>query len=171
VEGASGVEQSSSRWASPTVALIVGIVALALAIGQLPLDLATHMVDQSVLVLPFGVVGYVIARRQAGNPVGWILIGIAGLFLLSNDAGLSRAAMHGARGEQCRARSAGRRRIQRRVDRRFNRAKYDSETMLALFAGRLRDSVELDAVRDDIATAVYQALELAFVGVWIKAGS
>jgi hypothetical protein len=41
------------------------------------------------------------------------------------------------------------------VDRRFNRARYDADQMVAAFAGRLKDTVDLDSVRDDLAGVVY----------------
>ena len=59
-----------------------------------------------------------------------------------------------------------RRRVQRVVDRRFNRARYDAETTVAAFAGRLKDAVDLDAVRDDLAGVVQTALEPTQVWVW-----
>jgi hypothetical protein len=61
-----------------------------------------------------------------------------------------------------------RRRVQRMVDRRFNRARYDAEVTVAAFAARLKDSVDLDAVRDDLADVVTRALEPAHVSVWIS---
>jgi hypothetical protein len=59
-----------------------------------------------------------------------------------------------------------RRRVQRTVDRRFNRARYDAEAIVAAFAARLKDAVDLDAVRDDLASVVRAALEPAHVSVW-----
>jgi len=59
-----------------------------------------------------------------------------------------------------------RRRVQRAVDRRFNRARYDADQTVAAFAARLKDAVELDAVRADLAGVVQAALEPAHVWVW-----
>ena len=59
-----------------------------------------------------------------------------------------------------------RRRVQHAVDRRFNRARYDADQTVAEFAARLQDSVDLDAVRDDLAGVVQAALEPAHLSVW-----
>ena len=61
-----------------------------------------------------------------------------------------------------------RRRVQQMVDRRFNRARYDADQTIAAFAARLKDAVDLDSVRDDLAGVVHQALEPAHVSVWIS---
>jgi hypothetical protein len=61
-----------------------------------------------------------------------------------------------------------RRRVQRSVDRRFNRARYDAEATVAAFAARLKDAVDLDSIRDDLTGVVQQTLEPAHVSVWIS---
>jgi hypothetical protein len=61
-----------------------------------------------------------------------------------------------------------RRRVQRIVDRRFNRARYDAETIVAAFSERLKDAVELAAVRADLITVTHQTLEPAHVAVWLR---
>ena len=58
--------------------------------------------------------------------------------------------------------------IQRLVDRRFNRARYDAEATVAAFTTRLRDAVEIDAIRADLLDAVTRAVEPSHVSVWIK---
>ena len=59
-------------------------------------------------------------------------------------------------------------RVQRVVDRRFNRARYDADRTVALFAARLKDAVDLDSVRDDLAGVVARAQEPAHVWVWTR---
>jgi len=60
-----------------------------------------------------------------------------------------------------------RRRVQQVVDRRFNRARYDADQTIAAFAGRLRDAVDLDALRADLLAVVDGAVEPAHSSVWI----
>ncbi len=64
-----------------------------------------------------------------------------------------------------------RRGVQRIVDRRFNRARYDADRIVAAFAARLQDAVDLDAVRDDLAGTVQAALEPAHVSMWTAGGN
>jgi hypothetical protein len=61
-----------------------------------------------------------------------------------------------------------RRRVQRTVDRRFNRARYDTDRLVAAFAVRLKDAVDQDAIQADLAGVVQQALEPAHVTVWMN---
>ena len=58
--------------------------------------------------------------------------------------------------------------VQRRVDRRFNRARYDADRAVAAFAARLKDAVDLDSVRQDLTTVVQKALEPAHISVWMN---
>jgi hypothetical protein len=59
-------------------------------------------------------------------------------------------------------------RVQRLVDRRFNRVRYDAEKTVAAFEARLKDAVDLDAVTSDLTAAVHRALEPAHVSVWVR---
>jgi hypothetical protein len=111
----------------------------------------------------------IISRTLAYAIVTGLLAGIyAGLVLLATQvfrvhtpvavaaATLAAAALF----------SPVRRRVQRAVDRRFNRTRYDADQTVAAFATRLKDAVDLDAVRDDLAGVVHQALEPAHVSLW-----
>jgi hypothetical protein len=44
---------------------------------------------------------------------------------------------------------------------RFNRARYDADQTVAAFAARLKDAIDLDSVRNDLARVVAQTLEPA----------
>jgi hypothetical protein len=46
--------------------------------------------------------------------------------------------------------------------------RYDAEATVAVFAARLKDVVDLDSLRDDLANAVPNALEPAHISVWIS---
>ena len=59
-----------------------------------------------------------------------------------------------------------RRRVQRMVDRRFNRVRYDADQTVAAFAARLRGAADLDAVRSDLLTVVNATVEPAHLSVW-----
>ena len=59
-------------------------------------------------------------------------------------------------------------RVQRLVDRRFNRAHYNAEATAAAFSARLRDAVEIDAIRSDLLEAVNRAVQPTHASVWIK---
>jgi hypothetical protein len=61
-------------------------------------------------------------------------------------------------------------RVQRVVDRRFNRARYDAEETVAAFAARLRDAVDLDTVQTELLEVVQRAVEPASASVWIVGG-
>jgi hypothetical protein len=58
--------------------------------------------------------------------------------------------------------------IQRVVDRRFNRARYNAEATIAAFTARLRDAVDLETVRRELLEVVNRAVEPAHASVWIR---
>lgn len=63
-----------------------------------------------------------------------------------------------------------RRRVQRAVDRRFNRTRYNAEAVVAAFTARLRQSVDFDAVQGELLGAVHHAFQPAHVSLWSAAG-
>jgi hypothetical protein len=113
----------------------------------------------------------IISRTLAYAIVTGLLVGVyAGLVLLATGvfrfhtpvavaaATLAAAALF----------NPVRRRVQRLVDRRFNRARYDADKTVTAFAGRLQDAVDLDSIRDDLTGVVHQALEPAHLSVWVS---
>ena len=61
-----------------------------------------------------------------------------------------------------------RRRVQRLVDRRFNRARYDADRTVSAFAARLRDEVDLEQLRIEILATVIRTVEPSSVSLWLR---
>ena len=57
-------------------------------------------------------------------------------------------------------------RVQRLVDRRFNRSRYDQERAIERFTAGLRDEVDVDRLLDQVRAAVADAVEPSTIGVW-----
>jgi hypothetical protein len=51
------------------------------------------------------------------------------------------------------------------VDRRFNRSRYNAEAVVAGFTARMRQTVDFDAVRDDLVGVVHEAFQPTRVDV------
>jgi hypothetical protein len=111
----------------------------------------------------------VVSRTVAYAIVTGLLVGVyAGLVLLATQVPGVRTPVAVAASTLAAAAlfNPVRRRVQHVVDRRFNRARYDADQTVAAFAARLKDAVDLDSVRDDLANVVHQALEPAHVSLW-----
>jgi hypothetical protein len=63
-----------------------------------------------------------------------------------------------------------RRRVQRVVDRRFDRARYDARRTTAAFSERLRDQVDLPSLVADLQSTVAGTISASRVGIWLRAG-
>jgi hypothetical protein len=148
----------SVPWLSDVIG-VIGFLALPVSIGVAVLRYRLFDIDR------------IVSRTLAYAIVTGLLVGVyAGLVLLTTEvfgfhtpvavaaSTLAAAALF----------TPVRRRVQRLVDRRFNRARYDAETTVAAFADRLKDAVNLDAARDDLAKTVHQALEPAHLSVWVS---
>jgi hypothetical protein len=140
-------------------AITIGAIALVpVAIGIAVLRYRLYDIDR------------VISRTLAYAILTGLLAGVyAGLVLLATGVLGIHASVAVAAATLAAAAlfSPVRRRVQHAVDRRFNRARYDADQTVAAFAARLKDAVDLDAVRDDLAGVVSQALEPAHVSLWI----
>ena len=140
-------------------AMSSGAVALvAVAIGIAVLRYRLYDIDR------------VISRTVAYAVITGLLAGIyAGLVLLATQVFRVHTPVAVAAATLAAALfNPVRRRVQKAVDRRFNRARYDADKTVAPFAAHLKDAVDLDSVRDDLAGVVHQTLEPAHVSVWIS---
>jgi uncharacterized membrane protein len=93
---ANGPAVPRFRWASPGSAIVVGVLTLVLLIIGFPLAVLAKqaLVNQDILMLPFAIVGFVVARKQPRNPIGWVMLALAPIFMLSSDAGMYSVAIY-----------------------------------------------------------------------------
>ncbi|MEO7662531.1 hypothetical protein [Gaiella sp.] len=59
-------------------------------------------------------------------------------------------------------------RVQRFVDRRFYRSRYDAQRTLEAFGGRLREQVELDGLVTDLRGVVAESMQPTHTSVWLR---
>jgi hypothetical protein len=147
------------------VVRVLGDIAIAGTLA-IPLSMGVAILKYRLLDID-----RIISRTLAYAIVTGLLVGVyAGLVLLATQviAVKSPVAVAASTLAVAALFTPVRRRVQRVVDRRFNRARYDAEHMVAAFAARLNDAVDLDGVVDDLAGAVQQALEPAYISVWVS---
>jgi hypothetical protein len=181
----TAVERQQIKWLAYSGCLaalaLLPAVALSLTPGTAA-RIAQGVEMAAVLTMPAAVavavlkyrlydIDRVISRTLAYAAVTGLLVGVyAALVLLATEVFRFRAPVAVAASTLAVAAlfSPLRRRVQRAVDRRFNRARYDAYQTVTAFAARLKDAVDLDSVQGDLAGVVSRALEPAHVSVWIS---
>ena len=138
-------------------ALLAGLNAIAVAIGIAVSRFGLYDIDRVIsrTVSYLAVTGVV-----AGGYVGVValtqtVIGFSSSVAVAASTLIAAAAFQPLR-----------RRIQRTIDRRFDRAAYDARRTVDAFAARLRDQVDVEAVRADLLATVSSSLAPVVVSVW-----
>ncbi len=177
---ATGERRQQLKWLATGAAVTLVVIAASFGISStsvsgeiLGIGLAALPVGIGVGILKYRLydIDRIISRTLAYTIVTGLLVGVyAGLVLLTTQVLEFHSSVAVAVSTLAAAALFNplRRRVQRAVDRRFNRARYDADQTVAAFAARLKDAVDLDAVRDDLADVVHQALEPAHVSLWIS---
>jgi hypothetical protein len=177
---ASGEHRQQLKWLACGAAVTLGLGLLSITLNS---DTAvSQLLATSVVALPVsigvGILKYrlydidqIISRTLAYALVTGLLIGLyAGLVLLATQVLRLHTPVAVAASTLAAAAlfSPLRRRVQRTVDRRFNRVRYDADQTVAALAARLKVAVSLDSVQDDLATVVTKVLEPAHFSLWMS---
>ena len=176
----SGERRQQLKWLMAGSALAFAGIALSVPAGGTPLAAVFAQGGFFAMPLCIGVailryrlfdIDRIISRTLAYAIVTGLLVGVyAGLVLLATQVLTIRSPVAVAAATLAAAAlfNPVRYQVQRMVDRRFNRARYDADAAVAAFAARLQDAVDLDSVSDDLARVVTRSLEPAHLSVWVS---
>jgi hypothetical protein len=138
----------------------LGIAALPLSIGVGILKYRLYEIDRLVSrTISYAIVTGVLVATFVG-----VVALTTGVLPFSSPVGVTASTLAAAA-----LFNPLRLRVQRVVDRRFNRARYDADLAVEAFASRLRHAVDPEAVQVALAGAVDDAVEPATLSIWIRA--
>jgi hypothetical protein len=177
---AAGERRQQLKWLASGAAVTLVLLASSFAVSST--SISGEILGFGLAALPVGIgvgilkyrlydIDRIISRTLAYAIVTGLLVGVyTGLVLLTTQVFRVHTPVAVAASTLAAAALFNplRRRVQRAVDRRFNRARYDADQTVAAFATRLKDAVDLDSVQDDLADIVSRALEPAHVSLWIS---
>jgi hypothetical protein len=180
---ARGTERQQLRWMAwgaglAAVALLTAMAALvldqpvltdlALGVTAAVLPLATgasilryRLYDLDRIIsrtLAYGLLTVLLGLGYAGVVLGLGRLLPQGSSLVVAGATLAVAA----------AFQPARRRIQQRVDRRFNRRRFDAARTIEGFSGRLRQQVDLDTLTAEVLAVVDQTMQPTQASLWLR---
>ena len=182
------VQREQLKWllADACVALIALPLAMISGSSETPLALAFWVIGfLAFLTLPIAI-GIAILRyrlyeidRIISRTIGYTIVTVALAAVLAVAVILLEAVLTPITGTNMVAVAAStllvaalfqplRRRVQRVVDRRFDRSRYDAERAVAAFVARLRDDVDLESVSSDVLAVVTDTVAPAVAGLWIR---
>jgi hypothetical protein len=142
---------------------LLGILAIPLAIGVAMLRYRLYEIDRVISrTLVYGTVTVILGAGYAG-------LVLAGQALFASFAGGSNLTIAVSTLLVAAAALPLRTRVQRLVDRRFYRRRYDAQRTLEAFGARLREQVDLDTLQTDLRAIVAETMQPAHASVWLRA--
>src|SRR5579884_93332 len=151
----------SGLWVSAGIVIFPLAIPVSITIALLRSNLwdIDHIISRA---LAYAVLSAVIVGAYIGG-----VVGLQSLFALFAHSGspaaiaLSTLAIVALFGPMLR-------RIQRIVDRRFYRSRYDAARTVATFGERLRDQVDLGQLSSGLTAVVHEALHPEHVSLWLR---
>jgi hypothetical protein len=169
---ARGTERQQLRWLALAAALAAGLVLVGLVAGYLGRDAVVYAsLTLCVALLPLAA-GAAILRyrlydldRIISRTVAYgLLTVLLGLGSAAVVLGLGRLlpegwTVAGATLAVAALVQPARRRVQTSVDRRFSRRRHDAGRIIEAFGARLRDQVDLDALRGELLAVADRTMQ------------
>jgi hypothetical protein len=147
-------DEAMAGWAA-----VIGLVVLPLGIGAAILRYRLYDLDRIISrALAYGLLTVLLGGGYAG-----VVLGLGQL--LGRDSSLVVA---GATLAVAALFQPARRRIQRQVDRRFNRRRYDAARTIAAFSARLREQVDLETLTAELLAVVEQTMQPTRAALWLR---
>jgi hypothetical protein len=153
VPGTGAVSMAMIGFAFASVPLSVGIAVLRYRLYDID-----RVISRTVV---YGSLTLILGAAYAG-------LVLAGQALFSSFAGGSNLAIAGSTLVVAALFLPLRARLQRFVDRRFYRRRYDAQRTLDAFGSRLREHVELDGLRTDLEGVVAETMQPTHVSLWLR---
>ncbi|MBV9793570.1 MAG: hypothetical protein JO016_06475 [Actinobacteria bacterium] len=185
---AGGERRQQLKWLM-TGAAVAGVALIGFAVvdglpgaaNSAPIQAADNVFGLMVAALPAGIgvgilkyrlyeIDRIISRTLAYTLVTGLLVGVyVGVVLLTTEVLRFSSPIAVAASTLIAAAlfTPLRRRVQRTVDRRFNRARYDADAAAEAFAARLAGAVTLPQVQTELQAVVSRTLEPAHVSIWL----
>jgi hypothetical protein len=162
-------ELAELAWANllDTLGLVIGLGAIPVSIAISVLKFRLFEIDRLISrTVVFAVVALILGALYVALAIlpFTLLAGIGGdgapSWVVATST-LAAAALF----------SPLRRRVQRFVDRRFNRSRYDAERVIDRFSSQVRGFTDVDAIAAGLRGAVQGALQPSGVTVWVREGA
>ena len=144
---------------------VVGFVLLPVAVGVAILRYRLFEIDRVISkTLVYGSLTAVLGAAYAG-------LVLAGQALFSSFAGGSNLAIAASTLVVAGLFLPLRARVQRLVDRRFYRRRYDAQRTLEGFGARLREQIDLGTLERDLQGVISETMQPAHTSVWLRTGA
>jgi hypothetical protein len=176
---ARGIERQQLRWIAFAAALTgvaAAVVLAGMALGATVVLLLAVGVCLAILPLATGAAIlryrlYDIDRIISRTLAYALLTVLLGLGYAAVALGLGQLLGRAATLAVAGLFQPARRRIQRVVDRRFNRRRYDAARTIQAFSARLRQQIDLDTLTAELLGVVEQTMQPTSVSLWLGPSS